>query len=97
MHSEADNDKLKILSHEMTYGTYGTLSITGVAENVAGKTLSYVQVDVKFYDEDGVLIGNSLDNANDLEAGEKWKFEAVYFDLDSYDVDSYKIGVGSVW
>ena len=91
------NKKIEILEHELTYGNFGNLMVVGVAENTAGKELSYAQIDVKFYDGDGILIGNSLDNVNNLENGEKWRFEVMYLDIDSYEVDSYKISVGTVW
>lgn len=91
------SEPLTILNHEMTYGEYGNLIITGLAENTVGKQLSYTEIRVKFYDNEDVLIGTSLDNINDLDAGEKWRFEVMYLGLDDYDVDSYEIGVGSTW
>ena len=90
-------EPLTILSHEMVYGKYGNLMIVGVAENTGNKQLSYVEIDVKFYDEEGALIDTSFTNINDIDAGEKWKFEVMYFGLDNYKVDNYKIAVGTVW
>ena len=88
---------LTILSHEMTHGEYGNMIITGIAENTANKQLSYAEIKVKFFDEEGVLIETFLDNINDLDSGEKWKFEVIYPGLDSYKVKDYSIAVGSVW
>lgn len=94
---QESSEPLTILSHEMTYGEYGNLIVTGIAENTAGKQLSYAEINVKFLDSEGVLIDNWLDNVNDLDAGEKWKFEVIYPSLDSGEVADYKIAVGSVW
>ena len=63
-------EKLQILSHSMSTGQFGNLIIKGTAENVSSATLSYAEVKVKFYDADGALIDTSLDNINDLGAGE---------------------------
>jgi hypothetical protein len=90
-------ESLQILEHHQEYGEYGNLIITGTAKNIGNKQLSYAEVRVKFYDKDDSLISNSLDNVNDLDAGETWKFEVVYLGLDTYNVDRYEIAVGSTW
>jgi hypothetical protein len=91
------SEKLVILSHELDYSDYGNLVVKGIAKNVAGRDLDYCQLDVKFYDSDNSVIGTSLANIDNLDEGESWKFEAMYFDLDTYNVKSYKIEVGSCW
>lgn len=91
------NEKLTILNHEQTYSEYGNLVISGSAKNTAGRELSYCEVEVKFYDSDGAVIGNSLDNINDLGEDETWKFEVYYIGTDDYKVDSYKVVVDSCW
>ncbi len=90
-------EPLTILSHNDEYNEYGNLIITGLAKNTGNKDLSYAQIDVKFYDEDGNVISNSFDNVNDLKKGETWKFEVMYIGLDIDNVDGYKISVGSAW
>jgi len=88
---------LEILSHNMDYNEYGNLIITGIAKNTKNRELSYAQIDVKFYDNEGNVISNSLDNINNLGAGETWKFEVMYLGLDTYNVGSYDISVGTTW
>lgn len=88
---------LKILDHKLEYGEFGNLMVVGIAENVAGRQLTYAEIRVKFYDKDNVLIGTSFDNINDLGAGEKWKFEVMYLSLDIYEVNRYEIAVGTTW
>ena len=95
--SAPSDGKIKILSHEMKTGDYGTISVVGTAENVAGKNLGYVEIRVKFYDDSDALLETFIDNVNDLGAGEKWNFEVVYPSLDGDEVARYEIGVGSVF
>jgi hypothetical protein len=54
-----------------------TGKITGEVVNRRNRKLSYVQVTVSLYDDSGVQVGSALANVNGLEAGGKWKFEAV--------------------
>jgi len=95
--NEKTTEPLAILEHNMNYGDYGNLIVSGIAENTGNKRLSYAEIDVKFYDKEGILIDTSFDNINDLDSGEKWKFEVMYFGLDTYEVDSYAISVGTTW
>jgi hypothetical protein len=90
-------EKITILNHQLSENDYGNLIISGTAKNVAGRNLDYAEIDVKFYDQDGAVIGNSLDNINNLGDGETWKFEVYYMGLDNYNVKNYSIEVGSAW
>ena len=90
-------EELKILNHNLEYSEYGNLMVVGTAENVASKQLSYAEIKVKFYDKDNALIDTSLDNINDLDVGEKWKFKVIYLGMDTYNIDTYEIAVGSTW
>ncbi len=89
-------DALKILSHEIEYGSYGSIYVVGSAKNIGDKRISWGSVEVKFYDYDGNLVGNGGDIVRDLNPGETWKFKVMYYDSDGA-VDSYKIGVGPTW
>jgi hypothetical protein len=95
--SSSDNKYINILSHSLEYGDYGNFKVVGVAQNIAGRKLSYAEIDVKFYDKDDVLLNTFLDNINDIGPNEKWSFEVIYPSLDSTRVDHYSIAVGSVW
>lgn len=84
---EAAKPNLEVISHEVLQEEYATY-ITGVIKNNTNRTYGYVQVEINLYDEDGVQIGSTLDNLNNLEGGGSWRFKA--FVLED-DVDSYKI------
>ena len=90
-------ETLQILSHSMTTNEFGNIVVQGTAENISSSNLSYAEVRVKFYDANGVLLDTSLDNINDLGPGQTWSFEVMYFGLDTENVKSYEIGVGSTW
>jgi hypothetical protein len=90
-----DTKDLIILNYHATTSEYGSYIIVGTAQNTGSKEMEYAEVDVKFYDSYGNLIDSSLDNINNLGAGETWNFE-VYF-LGSGTVGTYTINPGSVW
>ena len=94
---EIPAELLTILNYQLAQGGDGNRVITGIAENTAGKQLSYAEVRVKFYDTKGELIGNSFDNINGLDSGEKWNFEVMYLGPDNDKVNGYEVVVGSAW
>jgi len=84
-------DKIEILNHKMEYGEFGNLMVVGTAKNNADERLSYVEIRVRFYDENNTLLDSSLDNINDLNAGQTWEFEVHYNPMDVGEVDHYDI------
>ncbi|SFG06031.1 hypothetical protein SAMN04488063_1298 [Halopelagius inordinatus] len=64
--------------------------VTGIVENTTDETISYVAVEVAFYDADDVKLEDGLDNTQDLKGGGKWKFDAMY-PGDASEVDHYEI------
>lgn len=93
--SSSRGGQLEILNSEFEWGQFGNLYVVGTAKNVGDKTLSYAQIDVKFYDNDGALLQTMLDNIRDLGPGETWKFKVIYPDIDTQDVASFKIASGT--
>jgi len=92
---ESEKVDLLILSYEPKVTEWGIVVIVGRAKNVSGRQLSYAEVCAKFYDADGVLISSSLDNINDLGAGEVWHFEIMFL---GEDIPArYKIYVGTTF
>lgn len=61
---------------------YGTGHVTGTIKNTGSKQYGYVQVSINLYDKDGALVGSTMTNVNNLEAGGIWKFEAIAIDAD---------------
>ncbi len=88
--------ELTILDYQSEYDEYG-IKITGTAKNVAGKRLGYAEIDAKFYDKEGTILGNSLISKDGLESEEIWEFEISYLGIDSEKVDHYLLNVGTIW
>lgn len=91
--SGSSDEKLQIVNHKMTQGSYGTYEVTGQAKNIGNTNLGYASIDVKFYDSQGNLLNSGLDNINNLGPGETWNFKALY--TGEGKPASYKIAVGS--
>jgi hypothetical protein len=76
-----------ILEHEFVEGEYSN-NVVGRIENTSGQLLSYLEINAKYYDADGNVIDNGMDNITDLEAGEKYKFKLY---APGEDVNEYTI------
>ena len=88
----AQESPLVILDHELVHGASGTsvdsVWVRGHAKNVTGQTLSYAEIAVDFYDEDGEelkgfrdslpFVESFIDNVSDLGPDEVWEFEVGY-------------------
>lgn len=59
---------------------YGLQTITGVIQNVSGKTKSYVGIEFNLYDYNDYQIGSASDSITNLGAGSSWRFEAYILD-----------------
>lgn len=94
-------DDVEILEHELIREDEGsmaeTVSVEGRAENTSDETFSYVEIRVRFYNEDGDLIESFLDNINDFESGQTWAFSVQYPGIgeDAAEVADYDIAVGT--
>lgn len=86
-----------LLSHDLRYNERGDLGVEGTLKNTADKTLGYVEIKIKFYDENRFLLESNSESISDLKSGEIWKFSSVYPGLNVKEVASYEIGVGEVW
>jgi hypothetical protein len=89
--------EVTLLNSWKEYDSEGYLKIIGIVENSKEEKLSYVEVKIKFYDEENNIIKTTSENINELDAGERWKFESIYPNFDSSKVKDYEIKVGEVW
>jgi hypothetical protein len=88
-------EKLQILNHTGGITEYGSPMVTGTAKNISSSNLIYAEIRVKWYDTAGTLLDTSIDNINDLNPGETWRFEVIYFGSEKNV--RYTIGVGTTW
>jgi len=75
---EATNgdDAIKILELKIAKKDFVQMAI-GVAQNTSKESFGYAQISINVYDKKGgTLLGSTLANINNIEPGQKWKFEA---------------------
>lgn len=93
------NPHLTIQNHSWTkeynvFLDWWTVEIIGQAVNGGNVTLSYAEVWAKFYDASDAVLEEWLDNINNLEVGETWRFSINWF-LD-VEPDHYELWVGTL-
>jgi len=88
--TSSSGTNLVLLSHQMVTDEFDTYSVKGSVQNNGVSALDYVEVNVKFYDSSGAVIGEGLDNTQNLGPGQVWKFDAMYFGTETpvkYDIE----------
>ena len=53
------------------------LYVTGTVQNIADRDYEQVEIKIEMYDNQGVLIGQTLDYTNRLAMNETWVFKAA--------------------
>jgi len=97
---ETASSKLEILDWQLrpNDNMFMPWVIVGHAKNISGRTLSYAQVDGRFYDAQGVLLASWLDNMSNLPAGVAWEFHIYLMDADVGDrVHHAEVQPGTCW
>jgi len=76
--------------------TFWPWVVIGHAKNIGGQTLGYAEVRANFYDVNGVLLNNWLDNTLDLPPGTIWEFNIRCLDSEVSDrVHHATVSVGT--
>jgi hypothetical protein len=88
---------VKILLHGLEKDDEGNLFIKGIAQNMGTAKLNYTEINGEFYNKAGNMITKSFDKVMDLEANETWNFKILYNGMESYNVVSYNVSIGSFW
>lgn len=84
--------KLELLEHEW-YEEEFSAGVEGTVVNNSDSEVSYVGVQVKFVNDEGTRIGESLDNTTELGGGTKWAFDAMFTGTEPEKVSDYNIEV----
>ena len=90
--STSGSDGLVILSSNIVAGSYGEYDVIGQAVNNGSESMSYAEVNAKFYGADGSVLQSGIDNINDLGPGETWNYKIMF--IGDGVPKSYKIAVG---
>lgn len=94
---EQENNKFTLSNDKGYSDEYGfAYYIEGTVENNTNNNYSYVQVMFNVYDENGSVIGNCLDNINNLEGNGTWKIKAICSG-EAKDIKSYKLTGFTSW
>ena len=67
---------LEVKSHSFCNLGYGAKGICGTVINNSSRSFSYAQVEINLLDKNGAVVGSTLANINNLDAGQQWKFQA---------------------
>ena len=68
-------------------GEYGNKKIVGILENISGSKKSYIQIQFTLYNDEGVQVGSTMANTNNLDDDGKWKFEAMIMEEEASDFE----------
>lgn len=60
-----------------------SITITGTAKNTTDTDYSYAALTFGLYDDTDAKLGTALANISGLEAGQRWKFDALGTDTDT--------------
>jgi hypothetical protein len=90
-------EQVELLSHNLGYDERGDLRVTGTLKNNDDKTLNYVEIKIRFYDENKFLLKSTSESISELKPNEIWKFSSVYPAFNVKEVISYEISVGEIW
>ncbi|MBU3114338.1 FxLYD domain-containing protein [Clostridium lacusfryxellense] len=69
----------------------GSMYITGTIKNNSGSDYTSAYVTINLYDKDDNIVGNAIDNIQNLGSGEQWKFKCnTSVDFAKYSVEDVK-------
>lgn len=72
-------DNLKIINSTLTFEGDGLYHITGYMKNEGTTKYSFVQLEGKIYNKDGVVLYSDISNTMNLAPGETWQFSIPAF------------------
>ena len=71
-----------------------SVGVRGEVTNTSDSAVDYMEVNALFYDSEGSRLGDGLDNLNDFQAGETYKYDALYLGSnDASEIASYSLEV----
>lgn len=68
---------LEVQNHSFCNLGYGSKGVCGTVLNSSDRSFSYVQVEINLLDKSGAIVGSTIANINNLDAGKQWKFQAA--------------------
>lgn len=68
-----------------------TYYIQGYLENLTKEEIGYVTIEYLVYDDEDALLGTAYASIDSLKGNSRWKFKAIYFDIDSNEVSRFEL------
>ena len=85
-------DELKIYGIESFYDeASNSYYIQGYLENISDEEHKFISLEYDVYDKDGILLGTAYGSLDFLKVDAKWKFKAIYTDIDSNEVTRFEL------
>jgi hypothetical protein len=91
------NFDISIIETNLYKNENGGLIVEGKIKNNLNKNLTYLEVVVKFYDQNNNLLNSQIDSVNFINHRETWKFLVYYTRKDYEEVKDYKVSIGEYW
>lgn len=68
-----------------------TYYIQGYLENTSDDDITSIYIEYLVYDSNDVLLGTAFCGVDNLGSNTKWKFKAIYSDIDSNEVSRFEL------
>lgn len=65
--------------------------VQGYLENNSENDLEFIYIEYYVYDENDVLLGTATASVDTLKANTKWKFKAIYSDIDGSEINKFEL------
>lgn len=75
--------KAEIVEHS-AYEDEFESGVEGVVQNNTDEAIEYLEIEAKFFDEEGTRVGDNFTNVEDLGANKKWQFELMFLGDDGF-------------
>lgn len=69
----------------------GFLHITGAVFNGSSYEKDYIQIEITLKNQDGEVVGSTMDNVTNVESQETWRFEAITSRDEAYSYEVKEI------
>lgn len=93
--TEFQSGTVELIEHNPEVDDIGIVYVVGKLKNTDDKSISFIEIYVKFYDDEGNVLDSSFDYIENLGPGEIWNFEIMYLGSNDEDVASYTIAVST--
>jgi len=85
-------DDVKIYNVDSYYDNVsGNYYVQGYLENLDDEEIEYISIEYSVFDRNNDLLGTAYASIDYLDANTKWKFKAIYSDIDSNEVYRYEL------